>query len=156
MRSWVTHIISNVKNRCIQTRTVHINRNPYKEWINGDLVQVIAQRNRYRKLIKQYPNNKYAQQQYIAHCKQASWLNDQFQRKQRTSKFQFGMNIKWCFIHQCFLFSARSLLTPSLFQSYTTSNTMYWKNKTDCKRLTKTVKHRKELKMIQIDACFAK
>lgn len=50
--SELINIINSVKERCISTKTLSIKNNPHKPWVNNELRQLIAERNRYFKLKK--------------------------------------------------------------------------------------------------------
>lgn len=90
--SVLLRIITNAKNRCTYTRTLNIKFNPYKRWITTELRHIIAQRNRYHSLMKQYPNNAYAQQQYSLHCKHASELNNKLRRNYNSARLNKFLN----------------------------------------------------------------
>lgn len=79
-------IISNVKNRCIDTRTMYIKYNPYKKWISDELIHVIAQRNRYHTLTKRFPTNEYAKKKYFEHCEYACSLNNRLRRDYNSNR----------------------------------------------------------------------
>lgn len=61
-------IIENVKARCISLRNFTNKHNPYKRWVNDELIHIIRERNRYHKLMKKFPNNLFAKNKYLEHC----------------------------------------------------------------------------------------
>lgn len=78
--SQLLHIISNIKNRCTVSYIVQHKGNPNKKWVSDDLLNLIAERNRYHKLMRKYPNNLYVQQKYTEYCRYTCSMNNQLRR----------------------------------------------------------------------------
>lgn len=57
--SALLHLIDSVKKRCILRRKYTRINNPYKKWVNTELINLISERNRYHKLSKKFPTNEF-------------------------------------------------------------------------------------------------
>lgn len=74
------HLIENTKRRCITTRTIFKRTNPNKKWVNTELLEIIAERNRYHKLFKKFPTNIYIKNKYTEYRNMAKSMNNQARR----------------------------------------------------------------------------
>lgn len=79
-------IIENAKSRCIQTRQIKSEFNPHKRWVNNELINLISERNRYRKLNKKFPNNMYINNKYNEHCQHVRAKRKELRRKHNSTK----------------------------------------------------------------------
>lgn len=79
-------LIENIKSGCIQTRQIISDSNPYKRWVNDDLINLISERNRYRKLNKKFPMNIYVANKYNEHCQLVRSKRNELRRKSNAAK----------------------------------------------------------------------
>lgn len=79
-------IIENVKKRCIQVRQLNIKHNPYKKWVNDELIAHIRERNRYSKLKRKYPQNTYVQSKHTELCQLIRAKRNELRRKFNSSE----------------------------------------------------------------------
>lgn len=84
--SALLRLIENVKRRCIRTRIIKKNFNPYKKWVNADLTEMILQRNRYHKLSKQFPSNSYMKNKYVEYCNLVRSTNNRSRRMYNSAQ----------------------------------------------------------------------
>lgn len=79
-------LIENTKKRCIKSRIIFKEKNPYKNWVTTELATVIAERNRYHKLLKKHACSEYLKNKYIEYCTIARSLNNRNRRTYNSTK----------------------------------------------------------------------
>lgn len=99
--SYLLRLIENVKKRCVRTRIITINQNPHKKWVNSELTELIADRNRYHKLSKKYPSNDFMKNKYLEYSALVRSTNNKTRRvynSARLNKFISRPHQMWkCF-----------------------------------------------------------
>lgn len=90
--SLLLRIIENTKKRCTKQITIQTKKNPYKGWVNRELLEIIDERNRYHKMSKKYPNSNYAKQMYTYFCSLSKSKNNQSRREHNSLKLNNAIN----------------------------------------------------------------
>lgn len=79
-------LIDNTKKRCVESRVINKEKNPYKNWVTAELTDLIAERNRYHNLLKKYPTSEFLKSKYIEFCALVRSLNNKNRRTYNSSQ----------------------------------------------------------------------
>lgn len=84
--------LTSIRNSSIKTLNSQSKLNPFKAWINEDLIKLVSERNRYFKLLKKSPSNEYLKRMHEKLNDSTKALRVQLRRQSNESNIKKNLN----------------------------------------------------------------